>query len=151
MPMVELPCPKEEILAGVDACIATHFHPDHNDMEGGEARLGNICKNTPTFVQSAGDASFFWSHGFTGLTGLYANSSFKGVELIKTPRRHGARAPCGPACAVPFRTPGAKLVISHMESVAHATVTRKQMRDFAQPHGFIDSIAIPADGGVPEF
>lgn len=210
MPMVDLPCPKEEVLAGVDAYIVTHFHPDHIDMEGAKIRVDALSKETPTFTQSAEDARFFWDNSFTDLTELYSNSSFKGVELIKTPCRHGTRVPCGPACGVMFRSPNektlylagdtiwydavrdtidmfrpeiiilyacgaslkffgrlimdqhdvlkvheaapdAKLVISHMESVAHATVTRAEMRDFAQKHGFIDSIAIPDDGETLSF
>lgn len=47
--------------------------------------------------------------------------------------------------------PSARLVISHMESVAHATVARAEMRDFAIRHGFIDNIDIPADGETLEF
>ncbi|MBD5553443.1 MAG: hypothetical protein HDQ44_03805 [Desulfovibrio sp.] len=174
-------------------------------MEGAEIRLGSLHKETPTFTQSAADAKFFWGSGFTDITELYSNSSFKNVELIKTPCRHGTRVPCGAACGVIFRAPGektlylagdtiwydavkdtidkfkpeiiilyacgaalkffgrlimdqqdalkvheaapdAKLVISHMESVAHATVTRAEMSDFAQKHSFINSIVIPADG-----
>lgn len=42
--------------------------------------------------------------------------------------------------------PNAKLVISHMESVAHATVSRKEMREFITRHGFEKSAVIPADG-----
>lgn len=42
--------------------------------------------------------------------------------------------------------PKATLVISHMESVAHAMVTRADIRKFAQEKGFINSIVIPADG-----
>ena len=47
--------------------------------------------------------------------------------------------------------PNAKLVISHMESVPHATVTRAEMRDFAEKHGFMGSIVIPADGETVEY
>lgn len=32
MPMCDLPCPREEILQGVDAYICTHVHPDHLDF-----------------------------------------------------------------------------------------------------------------------
>lgn len=44
--------------------------------------------------------------------------------------------------------PSAQLVISHMGSVAHAAVTRAEMRDFAEKHGFLDKTAIPSDGGT---
>lgn len=210
MPMVDLPFPEEEVLAGVDAYVVTHFHPDHIDMEGERIRLGALDKSTPTFTRSAEDARFFWDNGFTDLTELYSNTSFGDVELIKTPCRHGTKVPCGPACGVVFRAqgektlylagdtiwynaveetiekyqpeiiilyacgaslrffgrlimdqhdvlkvhkaaPDAKLVISHMESVAHATVTRSEMRDFAARNGFMESIVIPADGEILTF
>lgn len=210
MPLVDLPFPKEKVLDGVDAYIVTHFHPDHIDMEGAKIRLDALRKETPTFVQNSDDARFFWDSGFTDITELYSNSSFRDVELIRTPCRHGTRVPCGPACGVVFRAPNektlylagdtiwydsiretiekfnpeiiilyacgaslkffgrlimdqwdvlkvheaapnARLVISHMESVAHATVTRAEMRDFAREHGFITSIVIPADGETLSF
>ena len=210
MPIVELPFSREEVLAGVDAYIVTHFHPDHIDMEGAKIRLDALRKETPVFVQSAEDARFFWDGGFSDITELYSNTSFGDVELIRTPCRHGTRVPCGPACGIVFRAPGektlylagdtiwydpvretidrfkpeiiilyacgaslkffgrlimdqhdvlkvheaapsARLVISHMESVAHATVTRSEMRAFAQKHGFIDSIVIPDDGETLSF
>lgn len=205
MPLVDLPMPKEEIFADANACILTHFHPDHVDL-GKDGSVGNsLPKHMPTFVQDAKDAKILWDEGFTDLTELYSNSSFKNVELVKTPCRHGTKVPCGPACGVVFRTPGEKvlylagdtiwydgvketiakfkpdviilnacgaalkfygrlivdqhdvlkihkaapdtpLIISHMESVAHAMVTRAEMRDFAIKNGFDKSIIIPADG-----
>ncbi len=210
MPMVDLPCPAEEVLAGVDAYILTHFHPDHVNVEDEKLRIDYLCKDTPVFVQSAADAKTLWDDGMTDITELYSNSAFKDVELIKTPCRHGTRVPCGPACGVVFRAPGektlylagdtiwydailetigkfrpeviilyacgaslkffgrlimdqhdvlkvheaapeAKLVISHMESVAHATVTRAEIRDYAERHGFLDSLIIPADGETVNF
>lgn len=42
--------------------------------------------------------------------------------------------------------PEAKLVVSHLESVAHATLTRSDIRAFAREKGFEKSIVIPADG-----
>ena len=54
------------------------------------------------------DARSFWDNGFIDLTELYSNSSFKGIELIMTPCRHGTRVPCGSACGVIFRSPNEK-------------------------------------------
>lgn len=210
MPMVELPMPKEEVLKGVDAYILTHFHPDHIDWNK-DGTLGNsLKKETQTFVESPEDAKTLWDEGFTNIEVLYQNSSYKGVELIKTPCRHGTKVPCGPACGVIFRAPGEKtlylagdtiwyepvkeiinsynpeiiilyacgaslkfygrlimdqhdvlkvheaapdamLVISHMESVAHATITRGEMREVIRKHGFVDNAFIPADGEILTF
>lgn len=47
--------------------------------------------------------------------------------------------------------PDATLVISHMESVAHATVTRAEIAQFAKAKGFSDSIVIPAEGEMLSF
>ena len=77
-------------------------------MEGSKNRVDGLRKEIPTFTQSAEDASSFWDNGFIDLTELYSNSSFKGVELIMTPCRHGTRVPCGPACGVIFRSPNEK-------------------------------------------
>lgn len=210
MPLVELPIPVNELLDGVDAYIITHFHPDHIDMNEKGVPGSSLRKDTPTFVQQPEDAKNLWDEGFTDITVLYQNSSFKDVELIKTPCRHGTKVPCGPACGVVFRhpaektlylagdtiwyepvketidkfkpdiiilfacgaslkyfgrlimdqsdvlnvheaAPAAKLVISHIESVAHAMVTRSEMREYARAHAFIDSIVIPDDGQTLTF
>lgn len=42
--------------------------------------------------------------------------------------------------------PNAKLIASHMEAVNHATLSRKELREFAVEKGFNESIAIPEDG-----
>lgn len=47
--------------------------------------------------------------------------------------------------------PNAMLVISHMESVAHATVTRAEMRNYIIKHGFEKNAIIPADGETINF
>ena len=210
MPLVDLPFPKEAVLQGVDACILTHFHPDHIDINAAGVLGDSLPRDTPTFVQSPEDAQTLWDEGFTDLTSLYQNTTFENVELIKTSCRHGTRVPCGPACGVVFRhpsektlylvgdtvwyepvwktierfrpdvlilyacgaslkffgrlimgtedvlkvheaAPNAKLVISHMESVAHATVSRADMLAFAREKGFEQSIVIPADGDIVAF
>lgn len=40
MPMKPLPCPRSAILSHVDACIITHLHPDHIDMDMARHTVG---------------------------------------------------------------------------------------------------------------
>ena len=208
MPMCDLPMPLETILAGVDAYIITHIHPDHIDMT--PTGIGEpLKKTTPAFVQSNEDAEALLKNGFTDVTVLFENSSLHKVQLIKTPGRHGTKIPCGPSCGVILKTPGektlyiagdtiwydgvkdtllkfkpdiiivnacgatlvnfgrlimhaedvaqvhstlpsAKIIVSHMDNVAHATVTRKDMRMSLQDL-FAQHIAImPEDGETIE-
>lgn len=42
--------------------------------------------------------------------------------------------------------PSAKIVAVHMEDINHYTVTREELRLFAEAHGFSDDIAIPENG-----
>ncbi|MBR2693086.1 MAG: hypothetical protein IKE69_02630 [Thermoguttaceae bacterium] len=42
--------------------------------------------------------------------------------------------------------PGARIVASHMDTVAHATLTRKTLREKLQKRGLADRVLIPEDG-----
>lgn len=46
--------------------------------------------------------------------------------------------------------PKATLLASHMEAVAHATLSRQALREFAQEKGFSDNLLIPTDGETCE-
>lgn len=210
MPIHDLPIPVEDVLANVDACVLTHIHPDHIDMERDGGNPGSLLpKDMPMFVQSPEDAFALAKAGFGDLTVMYENSAYAGVEIIKTPARHGTKVPCGPACGVVFRAPGektlyvagdtiwydgvlatlekfrpgvvivnacaaelqffgrlimndedvarvrkaapyAKIIISHMEEVAHATISREDMRKFLRARNMEDAALIPENGDVME-
>ena len=47
--------------------------------------------------------------------------------------------------------PSVKLVASHMDTVAHATLDRKALKKFAEENGLSDSLIIPSDGEILEF
>ena len=38
------------------------------------------------------------------------------------------------------------IIASHMETVYHATITRKQLRDYLLNRGLLGHVLIPADG-----
>lgn len=203
MPMRDLPMPREEVLAGVDAYIVTHIHPDHIDMapDGTVGRF--LDKTVPVFVQNTEDAYAFVRSGFKDVNVLYENSAYGPVRLIRTPGRHGTKIPCGPSCGVLFSAPGEKtlyvagdtiwydgvkkvletyrpdvvlvnacaaelvvegrlimndadiaevrkvcpaasLVVSHMDTVAHASLTRASMRVLLRQRGL--QAFMPEDG-----
>ena len=200
----------KEVLAGVDAYICTHVHPDHIDMSPDGAIGGSLNKDTPIFVQSMEDAHAFVRSGFTEVTVLYENSEFEGVHLVKVPGRHGTKIPCGPSCGVIFHHPeektlylagdtiwydavektirawnpgvivvnacaavlldegrlimddgdvenvvragdGAKIIVSHMDTVAHATITRTDMKQRLTNRGVWDKVIMPDDGETLTF
>lgn len=210
MPMCELPFPVEQILDGIDAYIITHIHPDHIDMALDGSIQGVLKRDVPTFAQSEEDAAVLKKSGFQDVRVLGSNSSFDGIQLVKTPGLHGTIKPCGPSCGVIFRhsgektlyvagdtiwytevertlalarpdvvvlnacaaelegfghlimddndvamvhkaAPYARVVVSHMDTVAHATITRATMRERLQNKGILDDILMPADGETLSF
>lgn len=83
-PLVDLPMSIEEII-DVDAVILTHLHLDHWD----EAAANVLPKEMPLFVQNEEDAAVLKEQGFTNLTVLTEDTSFEGIQLIKTVDEHG--------------------------------------------------------------
>lgn len=210
MPIFDLPEPAKSVLAGVDAYIVTHIHPDHIDM-GMDGTVGSpLDKNVPVFVQNEADAVTFQKSGFQKVEVLDEKQmSFGAVRLAKAPARHGTIVPCGEACGVLFaadgektlylagdtiwydgventlkrqkpdvvvlnacaaelvghgrlimndedvecvaRTaPGAKIIVSHMDNVAHASITRHVMRGLLARRG-VKGYEMPEDGETLEF
>ncbi|MBR2273666.1 MAG: MBL fold metallo-hydrolase [Alphaproteobacteria bacterium] len=47
--------------------------------------------------------------------------------------------------------PNAKIIASHMDNVAHATLTRKTLREKLQQRGLSDKILVPNDGEIYRF
>ena len=86
-PLVYLPLTMDEIL-DVDAVIVTHLHEDHWD----EAARNNVPKAIPLFAQNEADAETIRGQGFIDVRVLSRESSFDGVNLIKTGGRHGTDA-----------------------------------------------------------
>ena len=112
-PVAELPAEPEEITAMADAVIITHLHSDHFDGEAAEV----LPKEMPVFVQDAADAEAVSGYGFTDVRDLSAEQefgagqSFGGIQMIKTPGRHGefgmseeALADLGNVCGVVMRS-----------------------------------------------
>lgn len=103
-PLVPLPCPVEEILAGVELVILSHLHSDHFDPEA--QRL--VPKNLPVFCQP-GDEETVRGHGFARVEPVADSVMWNGITITRTPGNHGAGAvleEMGPVSGFVFEAPG---------------------------------------------
>ncbi|URZ02012.1 MBL fold metallo-hydrolase [Clostridium felsineum] len=105
-PLVDLPCSVEEILDGIDACIATHLHFDHFSEE-------YIPKEMVIIVQNKEDEENLNKMGFLNTKVLEENKiNFQGISIIKTVGRHGENekvaAAMGTVCGIIFEHPSEK-------------------------------------------
>lgn len=112
-PIVEMPVKPKEILKLTDAVIVTHLHSDHFDEEAAAA----IPKDIDFFVQDEQDKKAVEDQGFKNVTVLPVPEKYYGIELIKTPGRHGeddisqeALDDLGDVCGVILSKPGNKKV-----------------------------------------
>lgn len=103
-PLVDLPCPPEEILAGVELVIVSHLHSDHYDPEA--QRL--LPKALPVLCQP-GDEETIRGHGFENVTPVSGTLVWQGITLARTPGQHGTGAELNEMGAVSgfvFEAPG---------------------------------------------
>lgn len=118
MPMCALSLPKEDVLAGTDAYIVTHIHPDHVDMAMDGTVGAPLDHGLPLFVQSAEDGAAFTASGFSDVRVMEdGGTAFRGAELIRTPGRHGTETPCGPSCGFILRAPGEPVLYAAGDTV----------------------------------
>jgi len=83
-PLVELPEPPEVVVEGVDAVLVTHLHQDHFDATAAEL----LPKDVPLLCQPE-DVERLRAHGFTDLRPVEDRLTWEGVEVTRTPARHG--------------------------------------------------------------
>jgi L-ascorbate metabolism protein UlaG (beta-lactamase superfamily) len=84
-PMVDLPLPIAEIVAGVELLIASHLHRDHFDaIESIPAALPVLCQ--------PGDEARITERGFTHVTPLADALEWGGIRLARTAGQHGTGA-----------------------------------------------------------
>lgn len=103
-PMVTLPLPVEEILAGVDLVIVSHLHADHFDDAAKEMvpkDLSLICR--PGHEEAIRQA------GFTNVTPLDGYMRLGSIILRSQPAQHGTGAivdKMGPVMGFSLEAPG---------------------------------------------
>ena len=204
-PLCSLPCPVEKILAGVDACIVTHIHPTHIDMDEDGRPGGPLDRNLVVYVQNREDVRTFRRSGFVHVRMLSASSCFRRIHVSRAPARGGSIVPCGPTCGVVFEAPtektlylagdtiwyegvaetireyrpgvivlsacaaslvtagrinmdagdvaevcracpDAEIVITHMDAIVQAGLTRRSLRAELKKLGLEERVRIPEDG-----
>lgn len=103
-PLVDLPSPPAEIMAGAELVIVSHLHSDHFDPEA--QRL--LPKDLPVFCQP-GDEDAIRAHGFERVTPVEGNVTWNGITLTRTPGQHGTGpelAEMGAVSGFVFQAPG---------------------------------------------
>lgn len=83
-PLVELPLPIEEILAGVELVVVSHLHSDHFDSSAQEA----VPKHLPIICQP-GDEVTIAKAGFTDVIPLTTSTDWNGLRLTRCEGSHG--------------------------------------------------------------
>jgi len=83
-PLVDLPIPVGEILAGVEMILISHLHIDHFD----EAAWSVIEKDIPVYCQP-GDENTIRDKGFTDVTTLEGETVWQGIKITRVDGQHG--------------------------------------------------------------
>jgi len=84
-PLVELPCPPEEVIAGIELALISHLHSDHFDSVAQDL----LPKDLPIFCQP-GDETQIQAKGFGNVTSIEQSVQWRGVTISRTPGRHGS-------------------------------------------------------------
>lgn len=208
-PMVDLPLPPTDILAGVQAVVVSHLHTDHFDSVAKEL----VPKDLPLFCQPGNDAAIR-DAGFTDVRVIADQVVWNGITITRTDGQHGegetaklmgavsgfvfdaddeptlywtgdtiwyppveqaitAHQPavivthsCGATwkgsapivmdaaqtAAVCAFAPNSRVVAAHMEALDHATVSRANLRQYAEAQDITSQqLLIPADGDTIDF
>lgn len=84
-PLVDLPCPPEEVIAGIELAIISHLHSDHFDSVA--QRL--LPKNTPILCQP-GDRTQIVLNEFQWVAAIVESRLWEGITITRTPCQHGS-------------------------------------------------------------
>ena len=84
-PLVPLPCPAAEVVAGVELVLVSHLHTDHFDA----AAQALLPANIPLLCQP-GDEAQIQASGFSHVTPLESEFVWQGITIRRTPGRHGS-------------------------------------------------------------
>lgn len=86
-PLVELPMPAAQLVAGIDATLLTHPHVDHWDPVAREL----LPKDGPIFVQPS-DRERVTTAGFTAVRAVDSTLTWEGLTITRTGGQHGRGA-----------------------------------------------------------
>ena len=103
-PTVDLPCPPEAVLEGVEAVLVSHLHSDHFDPAAREL----VPKDLPLLCQPC-DAGALRELGFRDVRPMEGRTEWCGLSFRRTSGRHGdgpVLAEMGEASGFVLRAPG---------------------------------------------
>ena len=83
-PLVPLPCPAAEVVAGVELGLVSHLHTDHFDG----ATQALLPTDIPLLCQP-GDEDRLQAAGFSHVTPLQSEFAWRGITIRRTQGRHG--------------------------------------------------------------
>jgi L-ascorbate metabolism protein UlaG (beta-lactamase superfamily) len=83
-PLVELPMPAAQVVAGIDATLLTHPHVDHWDPVAREL----LPKGGAIFVQPS-DQERVTTAGFTAVRAVESTLTWEGITITRTGGQHG--------------------------------------------------------------
>lgn len=86
-PLVELPMPAAQVVAGIDATLLTHPHVDHWDPVAREL----LPKEGAIFVQPS-DRERVTTAGFTAVRAVETTVTWEGITIARTGGQHGRGA-----------------------------------------------------------
>jgi len=84
-PLVPMPVPAGDVVAGVDAVLVTHTHRDHWD----DAAAAALPKSLPIFCQTEDEAKFRGA-GFTDVRPVRDAVTWNGIAIHRTGGQHGS-------------------------------------------------------------
>ena len=126
-PIVELPMKIKEIVRLTDAVIVTHLHSDHFDDEAAES----LPKDIDFFVQDEDDRRAIEDKGFKNVEVMPLPEKYYGINILKTPGRHGeegmsqeALDDLGSVCGVILDKPGKEKVYIAGDTVWYEGVSK---------------------------
>jgi L-ascorbate metabolism protein UlaG (beta-lactamase superfamily) len=103
-PLVELPWPSVEVVAGVHAVLVTHLHADHLD----DTAVGLLEPRIPLACQPP-DELTLRERGFTDVRPVAGGIDLCDIGVARTAGRHGTGETgerMGPVCGFVLRAPG---------------------------------------------
>lgn len=84
-PTVDLPCPPEEVVDGVEMAIVSHMHPDHFDQLAAQL----LPLETKLFCQP-GDEEMLKQFGVRNPTAITDSTNWEGISITRTDAQHGS-------------------------------------------------------------
>jgi L-ascorbate metabolism protein UlaG (beta-lactamase superfamily) len=103
-PLVELPTPAEQVVAGIDAVLLTHLHQDHFDDTAKQL----IPHDLPVFCQPQ-DAERLHADGFVDARPVHGDATLGDLLIARTDGHHGTGEvgeQMAPVCGFVLHAPG---------------------------------------------